>query len=263
MTFQTNSARNHQSNNGQEGVTLLLSVLVLSAITAISFSLAAVAFVEIANSNDLAKTEPVLYASIGIAEEATYGIKRGVTSLQTSLGTCNTFASYPNTPAQYVTNKTKICDINLDNDIEIDVPTNASSYNTARKLYAYDPANSGNGAGGYTQITIKNTSALQTSFGVYICELNQECESPGSGTYTWSHQKLPLLSGETDTYAAADGMSASKAYEINIINLGANAGFVEVITQPKGLPYLSKKAVEVQSSSGRLIRRLRVLIPTQ
>ncbi len=55
---------------------MLLAILVLSAITAISFSLATIMFIEIRSSWDVFRTEPTLYASGAITEEAIFKVKR-------------------------------------------------------------------------------------------------------------------------------------------------------------------------------------------
>ncbi len=68
-----------QSNNSQDGVTLLLAVLILAAITAIAFSLAAIITIEIRSSGDVLRTEPALYAVQAVTEEALFKYKREVT----------------------------------------------------------------------------------------------------------------------------------------------------------------------------------------
>ena len=55
---------------------MLLSILVLSAILAISFSLSTILFVEVRNSGDLLRTEGALYGSQSATEEALFNIKR-------------------------------------------------------------------------------------------------------------------------------------------------------------------------------------------
>src|SRR3989338_7787337 len=64
--------------DAQAGVTLLLALLVLSAILAIRFSLATILLTEVKSSGDLIRTEPAFYAAEGITEEALYKIKRQV-----------------------------------------------------------------------------------------------------------------------------------------------------------------------------------------
>jgi hypothetical protein len=67
-----------KNSNSQSGITLMLAVLVLAAITAIAFSLAAIVMVEIRSSGDVLRTEPALYAALGVTEEAFFKYKRYV-----------------------------------------------------------------------------------------------------------------------------------------------------------------------------------------
>lgn len=54
----------------------MLAVLVLAAITAISFSLATIVFIELRASRDVVRGEPALYATLGVTEEAMFQYKR-------------------------------------------------------------------------------------------------------------------------------------------------------------------------------------------
>ncbi|QQS22785.1 hypothetical protein IPM19_04120 [bacterium] len=65
-------------NHKQEGVSLMMAVLVLAAITAIVFSLATIVFIELRASRDLVRSEPNLYATLGVTEEALFQYKRYV-----------------------------------------------------------------------------------------------------------------------------------------------------------------------------------------
>jgi Tfp pilus assembly protein PilE len=85
MIFQHSkklSVKSYQLSANQQGVTLLLSILVLAAILAISFSLASVAFVEIRSSGDLVRTEPTYYSADAISEQALFKVKRNATDTQ-------------------------------------------------------------------------------------------------------------------------------------------------------------------------------------
>lgn len=74
MIFSTSSKFNNRET--ESGVTLMLAVLVLSAITAVAFSLATIVFIEIRSSGDAARTEPALYSTLGVTEEALFQYKR-------------------------------------------------------------------------------------------------------------------------------------------------------------------------------------------
>lgn len=54
----------------------MLAVLVLSAITAVAFSLATIVFIEIRSAGDASRTEPAVYATFGVTEEALFQYKR-------------------------------------------------------------------------------------------------------------------------------------------------------------------------------------------
>jgi hypothetical protein len=73
--------------NKQSGVTLLLSVLILAAITAIAFSLAAIILVEVRSSGDVTRTEPALYAAQAITEEAFFKYQRSVSDTALDIST--------------------------------------------------------------------------------------------------------------------------------------------------------------------------------
>lgn len=259
MIFQVN---NNLHVHKQSGVTLLLSVLLLSAITTIAFSLAAVGFAEISTSNDLSRTEPILYYSLGLAEEGAYGVKRSVASLKSSLGAeCSgNFTQFVLDSSNVTNTKTKICNINSPNapgNIEVIVPVN--TYNSSVRLYIYDPTNSGTGGSGYSDVSFKKTSNNSGSVRMYMCPLSVECQDPNINPNGWVNPAGVLLDYNTDVNIPLSNGS----YEVVFINGGSALEYVEVITRPKGLPYLNKEGIEIQSSFGRLIRRLRVLVPTQ
>lgn len=267
-----------QKKNLQAGITLLLSMLLLAAITTIAFSLAAVGYAEIATSTDLLHTEPILYSSIGAAEEATFGLKRNEPTLTAALGTnCDTnFTSFRGVQTT-ISNDTKLCNVNPSNDIEVEVPVTPntnSGYRLARRLYLYNPDKSTVGASGYKYIKFKKTSSSSASdIRIYICQLDYDCLGPWDApgfTNNFYQTNVSLAYGVdlpeiTLTNSTSSGCCS---YEVIIMNLGSQPGYVEVTTYDenhanKGLPYLNKKGVEIQSTAGRLIRRLRVLVPVQ
>jgi hypothetical protein len=66
-------------NSREAGVSLMLAILVLSAITAVAFSLATIVFIEIRSAGDSLRSEPALYATLGVTEEALFQYKRYIT----------------------------------------------------------------------------------------------------------------------------------------------------------------------------------------
>lgn len=249
------------SSDRRAGVTLLLSVLLLSAITTIAFSLAAVGFAELATSDDLARTEPVFYHSLGIAEEATFGMKRQEPSVLSRLG-----GECPQSFTTYVLNtgpiasKVKHCNFNQESTIEVAVPKNTA--NSAVRVYAYDPSTGGSGSF-YTTLKFRKTTDNGGVVELYMCKLTQECSDlsqyPAVPLSGWDVPGTVLYAGSPATSAP----DPSKPYEIVLLNKTGPKEYVEITTAPTGLPYLNKEAIEIQSEYGRLIRRLRVLVPAQ
>ena len=258
MIFPQNKTKDMHGN--QAGVTLLLSVLLLSAITTIAFSLAAVSFAEIATSDDLARTEPIFYHSLGIAEEATYGMKRGEPTMRARLGSeCSTSFTNFVVEASAITSKTKLCNLSPDTTIEVAVAQNTAA--TAVRVYSYDPANGGGGASGYTTLRFKKTTNNGGTVRLYMCRLSEECSDltdAGAPITGWNYAARIL--DYNDSVSAPD---PSQPYEIVLTNTTGPKEYIEITTAPKGLPYLNKESIEVQSEYGRLIRRLRVLVPAQ
>ena len=78
MIYQTSMIKYTSKTNNQDGISLMLSILVLAAITAISFSLTTIVFIELKSSSDVVKSEPALYATLGVTEEALFQYKRYV-----------------------------------------------------------------------------------------------------------------------------------------------------------------------------------------
>ncbi len=89
--------KNKINYSKQQGVSLMLSILVLSAITAIAFSLAAIVLVELRSSGDVLRTEPALYATLGASEEALFQYKRFVNDREdgSTVNTLNIATCFP------------------------------------------------------------------------------------------------------------------------------------------------------------------------
>jgi hypothetical protein len=80
---------NNQAKKNQAGISLMLSILVLAAVTAIAFSLATIVFIEIRSAGDMTRTEPTLYGAFGVTEEALFQYKRFVNSTVLNVPTCS------------------------------------------------------------------------------------------------------------------------------------------------------------------------------
>jgi hypothetical protein len=77
-----------QSSHRQEGVSLMLSVLLLSAITAIVFSFTTIILIELRATGDVMRSDPAFYATLGVTEEALFQYKRYVSSGQLDVPNC-------------------------------------------------------------------------------------------------------------------------------------------------------------------------------
>lgn len=122
MVFQNKLKTIKALVSNQDGVTLLLGILILASITAISFSLATIAFVEIRSSADVVRSEPALYVIQGQIEEAIFKVKRGITSnfngmdftsFNANFGDCTTASAVKTINSVKAT--AKLCPRNLDN----------------------------------------------------------------------------------------------------------------------------------------------------
>ena len=74
--YNTQIEQNQITDNPESGITLMLAVLVLAAVTAVAFSLATIVFIEIRAAGDSFRTEPALYATLAVTEEALFQYKR-------------------------------------------------------------------------------------------------------------------------------------------------------------------------------------------
>src|SRR5512141_2858685 len=83
--------------NGQQGVTLLLGLLIFTGVIAISFSVATIIFVEIKASGDVLRTEPSFYEAFASTEEALFRVKRNASVSTTTFLNNVTLTQTPQT----------------------------------------------------------------------------------------------------------------------------------------------------------------------
>ena len=119
-----------QVTSSQRGVTLLLAILVLSAVLAISFSLSTILLLEVRSSGDLTRSEASLYASTGISEQAAFDLKR-----QVSCGSgCSFIGNFNNNVAL-----SSIVMSSSTNPSFLDQIKQASGFNSNPKIYDFCP----------------------------------------------------------------------------------------------------------------------------
>ncbi|MDB4939861.1 MAG: hypothetical protein JWO40_286 [Candidatus Doudnabacteria bacterium] len=235
----SNKIKKINNRNDQKGVTLLLSILILSAITAIVFSVAAIALNEVRTSADLAKTEPIIKADEAMAEDGLFNTVRGYSTLPACSAsqtqgtvfngvTVSSCASYYfNSPYAFV-----------------------MTPSARRDFYLYNPTNQGANPG-YTSASI--TIVAGSTGTVYFCPFAvANCVvTPTSsqtldvnGTTTWNS---PVLDPTIE-------------YQIIVINGVGSTSSYSFTTAPNGLPAGTTTIINQGAKQG-VTRKLQVTVP--
>ncbi|MBI5529880.1 MAG: hypothetical protein HY918_00045 [Candidatus Doudnabacteria bacterium] len=269
MTYQT--IKNLRQEN-QQGVTLLLAILVLSSIMAISFSLATILFIEVRSSSDLLKSESSLYGATAIGEEAVFSIKRGV--CPTSNLNCFTFPSQFNNSTVL---QTQPVFSSTSTPVIQDKIPKATSFTSTTKKYDFCGANVYSSGCGYGKVTITfNDIGNGASVYAYLCEF----DASGNTSYTSSPCTEQYYSGSPSYWSHTAQLSASSNSTVSwdldtnsqqmliLFNPSSTAdAYVSITTYAndkttlKGLPYLGQTAVDINTSNGNLGRKVRVVVP--
>ncbi len=221
----------------QEGVTLLLSVLIIAAITAIVFSIATIAINEIRSSGEITRSEPIIKADEAIAEDVLYKTIRGYSSLPTcatistaTVGSVNvkSCASY------YFTN-----------------PYNFSlGQSVERDFYLYNPVNQSQDPG-YTAVNVDMTAGMSAT--IYFCDFSvTDCISNPTQTQVLSPNGNPSWN--------SGFLNTTQKYQLIIVNGSSSTGNFSVTAPPTGLPAGTTTIVNQGSSQGST-RSLQVDIP--
>jgi Tfp pilus assembly protein PilX len=227
-----------QSNQeDQRGITLLLSILILSAMTAIVFSVAAVALNEIRTSGDLIKTEPVIQASQALAEDGLFRTVRGYSALADCSGASVTTLNgvSVSTCASYY--YTSPYNFNL-------------SQNARRDFYLYNPTDQ-NANPGYTSASVTITSGSTGT--IYFCPLDtQDCVATPSAT-----QGVNTAGPATWN---SGGLNPAQKYQLIIINGAGSAASYSVTTSPTGLSSGTTTMINQGSKQG-VTRKIQTVVP--
>jgi len=273
-------------DGAQRGVTLLLAVLILSAVLAISFSIATILFVEIRTSGDLLRTEPSLYAAEAVAEQALFKLKRKVplTTCPSDLPNC-----YSSTIGNIDVGSTPPLESSIADPIQQDklppgvtmplpnvLPVNATHY-PIYTIGSFGP--SGYGKIRLTYLPSGNTDHLK----VYICQYDPNrgigsgtndyrtvpCSDayPSSDSY-WLVRDFDLYPGNSpQSWGPAQGFDPAMQQELVLFNPGTTGPiYVQIETfdsslVPKGIPYFGETAVDITSKNNSVTRKLRVQVP--
>jgi hypothetical protein len=290
-----------KSAASQSGVTLLLAILVLSALVAISFSFASIILVEIRASGDVQRTEPAYYAVQGVVEEVIFKIKRGIlpTPANSSnpynfdFGACSSDTSVTagaNVATQNsVVLKSGICNRNPQNDVKVIIPPN-SDVQTTKNIYTlYDPSNPYTNTysgfpSAYSKIEFDYLSGSAST--IYFCPADKDCSDGSWTTFTinsttsciqyYDPSKVSPVAG---CASSPSNIQADKSYQFFVVNSSTtNVSAIRIKswgpdpqTNPgtpttvvgKGLPSFGQSAVDVTASSLGLTRKYQVIIPNQ
>ncbi len=264
--------------NPQSGVTLLLSILVLSAIMAISFSLATIIFIEVRTSGDLVRTEGAIFGADAVSEQVLFKVKR------------KTADFFP-------------ASINLKNNVVVDKPventtttpvftdvvlTTANVFFKGKVFQLFDPGNLGGGSG-FARIRITNmASGYGTNLKVYVCEFNptdvfqdSACTNENSVEY-WVNPLDSIIAGATAnkfTYVYPPDqvppgyvewfLDKNKQQQVVIINETTAVIPIKIETfgpttnNPKSMPLVGEVSVPIKADNSGAVRRLDLRIPNQ
>ncbi len=272
MTFLNyNSIK--QSSDRQAGVSLMLSILVLAAITAISFSLATIVFIELRSTRDLVRSEPNLYATLGVTEEALFQYKRYVNERDdgTTIPTLDVSAC-TNTDTDGVPSGQNVCKLGnvslalpvesngdpqpIDFDETPKVMTIFAGETKVLPLYSLNDFSLQYGRVVLERVPVGNSGQLLVS-------LRSIPEDPGPEPPLLNYPNL----SENDTLTVDDffdhyqyELIIKNADIVNNVQLNISSYAADQAT-PKGLPFIGQKVLKVVADYLGLTRTYTVYIP--
>lgn len=255
----------------QSGISLMLSVLVLAAITAISFSITTIVFIELKSSSDVVKSEPSLYATLGVTEEALFQYKRYVNDRED--GSTETLLDVPScTTSTGDQNVCKLAGTNIslppqdDNSpqpFEFDDPVRIESIDAGvtkviplYTLNNYDLL--------YNTILLKRVPTDNTgNLNVKLRLISEDPSVPDEFLPSEEGQNL----AENDTLPV-NWFTYSSGYEYELFLTNTSNGNIQLSISsfgtddhPKGLPFIGKKVLKVLAEYAGLNRTYKVFIP--
>jgi hypothetical protein len=278
MIYQTNNFMNKTQKSrfkNQEGVTILLAILILGSILAISFSLASILFIEVRDSGDLLKTEPALYAATGIGEQAFFNLERSACPS----GTIDCYQTqFPNhvlnvgTPT-VVASTTPIFTVRV---------KTGTTFNTTLNDYYFCTA--GSGGCGYGKVTISYvvTNGGSDALKTYLCQYDPAgsypttpCSAEGTGQGYWDSPDAGVLNADgsitmTPLANSSESWTLNPALRQQLIltnPAGAADIFVKIQTYDtddvtgKGLPFVGKTVININTLNGSVSRKIQVSVP--
>lgn len=233
-------------NRAQDGVTLMLAVLVLSAITAIAFSLAAIVFIELGASGDLLRTEPALYAASGVTEEAFNATTRNLSGFTFSSSINN--VSLTTAPRDY----------------DLSPQTYVIYYSGASKLSLVDPDQPTAFTNSYTNVTLTYVSPAA---GTAITANLYQYQPNGQGGQVDTRDLTTATPAWSINFASYSNYTNSQ-FELQLTTTSTSNATVSISstrnragTPSGGLPVVGRKAYDVTASYLGLTRKYSVSGP--
>ncbi|MCX6797581.1 MAG: hypothetical protein NTX98_03850 [Candidatus Doudnabacteria bacterium] len=255
-------------------MTLLIAIIVLSAILAITFSIATILMIEIRTSGDLLRTESAFYGADAVMEEALFKVKRNVSywsgyGVERNLGNVKVDA-----PAEKL-----VADNIFQDSIPVMTPGN---FYLSKRYPLYNPESPTVG-GGYAKVKITNLSIeTSQSLKVYICQFNPvvgnyqtaPCSVKTSEEY-WIDLWGLLKGGTEDKYFTLNAnnnsswtLDPNRQQELVFVNESASPIWVQIEAFDsnlvlKPIPLVGETSVEINAVTGGVTRKIKVDIPSQ
>lgn len=231
-----------QITEKQEGITLLLSIMVLASIIAIVLSFGSIALNEVKTSGELVKTEPALTSAEAGAELGLFQSIRGIGGISTNCNspTISTFsngASLSSCENYYLPNPNNL---NLLSGAEQD-------------YYIYNPTNqSQNSAPGYQSVSIYMNSGSSAT--IDLCTWND-------ANCTGAPDVSSAVINNGGTWSSA--LNSSSKYQLIILNSSQPASFIINDTNSNnnvGLPS-GTTLIQTSGSNGDVTRKIETNLP--
>jgi len=271
-------------NSRQAGVTLLLAILILSTVLSISFSLATILFIEVRNSSDLLRTEPAFYAASGVGEQALFDLERH--SCPANDSTCYTSGFTNNVALSGVPSVISTSSPILGDRVKV-----GSTFTATLNDYGFCPANGQSTGCNFGKVTVDYIVSNNSSDNLfaYLCQFDPT--SPSNYQTAPCTQLDDLAHGLDQGYwltANSSGQNVDGSYTLNANNLeeswtldpnlqqelvlthptGSADIYVKISTfadqsgtTPKGLPFVGKTAIEVNTVNSSVGRKIQVTVP--
>ena len=248
-----------KSADRQAGVTLLLTILLLAALSTIVFSLAAVSLNEVRTSSDVTISEPVITADEAVNEDVMFAVVWGKGSVSATCATPSAF-SFPNG-----NNGTVLVNGCTASYLNNPYTLSGLAANAAQSYVLYNPAdisgtncpNNGTNCPGYTSIRI--TQNTGTSSNIYLCLWATVGCNPNT-----DFAPSALSAGASWPTAGPQVLDPNQRYQLVILNGATVADFSIATTTNDGTNHGLPSGTTVSNVTGTsegITRRLQSTVP--